>query len=101
MEKKIGRFLNPDELIHHKNHVKTDDCIKNLEIVDRVTHGKIHNTGAGNWLYRHDVDARTHVLPLIKKGYSIGEMVKMLHCSDATIDRRIRELRAEGLVPRG
>lgn len=40
MEKKIGRYLFPTEDVHHKNEVKDDNRIENLEL---LTHGK-HTT---------------------------------------------------------
>ena len=42
MEKKLGRALTPDEIVHHRNEVKTDNDPDNLELTDRSSHVRIH-----------------------------------------------------------
>jgi len=32
MEKHLGRYLDPKEVVHHKDHNKQNNCIENLEI---------------------------------------------------------------------
>ncbi len=43
MEQHIGRFIHPDEEVHHINEIKTDDRIENLELLTRREHQSKHN----------------------------------------------------------
>jgi hypothetical protein len=42
-EQMIGRKLNPDEVVHHKNEIKTDNDERNLQVMTRSEHIKLHN----------------------------------------------------------
>lgn len=42
MEKKIGRRLYSNECVHHKNHIKTDNSLDNLELMTRSEHARLH-----------------------------------------------------------
>ena len=42
VEKKIGRYLTNDEIVHHINGDQTDNRLENLEVMTLSEHAKIH-----------------------------------------------------------
>lgn len=42
MEKKLGRYLRPDEIVHHKDGNCSNDRLSNLELLDSSGHSTIH-----------------------------------------------------------
>ena len=42
MEQHIGRYLNADEVVHHKNRIRNDNRICNLELMNKKAHCSMH-----------------------------------------------------------
>lgn len=54
-EKKIGRALKPNEIVHHNNHIRTDNRPENLDVMTNVEHGKMHGIEGARARWRNHV----------------------------------------------
>lgn len=44
MEQAIGRYLEPNEVVHHINHDRKDNRLENLMLMDKKEHMRMHMT---------------------------------------------------------
>jgi len=56
-------------VIHHKNGLKTDNCILNLQLMSEFDHNKLHNTGQNHPMYgKHHTESAKKKMSIANKG---------------------------------
>lgn len=67
MEAHLGRYLEPEEVVHHINEITTDNRLENLYLCSQEEHAQIHNR------FRHNSLAKRGK---ISRGVSIARGYK-------------------------
>ena len=54
VEENIGRHLNENEVVHHKNKIRNDNRIENLMVMTKTEHTRLHNKE--KWTKKERID---------------------------------------------
>lgn len=94
MEDKLGRFLNPGEVVHHINGDCTDDRFENLQVITREDHTSLHKAGlklkrhGSAWNRLPDWKIK-EIYKLKNVGYNYFEIAKFVGVRDVTVRKYI------------
>ena len=84
MEKHIGRYLKPDEVVHHINRNKRDNSIQNLLLMTKSTHRSLH--GRENPVPKQHLDKLPEIKKLKAQGVSNRKIAQQLQLHRNTIN---------------
>lgn len=73
IEESIGRYLTPDEIVHHVNRNKTDNRLENLQVMSEAEHILLHHPSSASFSACsscHATDRRIEARGLCKRCYS-------------------------------
>lgn len=90
MECAIGRWIRPDECVHHINHIRNDNRLQNLQLMTRSEHMRMHmqerwRNGEVNLHTSHVVNLETG-----ERFASIKEAAKKYCVASSNISRACR-----------
>mgnify|MGYP001221489433 CR=1 FL=1 len=89
MEKELGRYLKPNEVVHHKDGDKLNNDINNLQIMTKAGHRAIHNVIDYKGVLHYDIE---EIKELYLEGHSTRDIARILGIGKSTVGNYIKQL---------
>ena len=89
VEKHIGRYLKPDEKVHHINGNRTDNRIENLIIMTHKDHLRLHANKTAKWELLDDVD---YLKTQIANGIDTHAIAREIGCEPTAVRIKLDRL---------
>lgn len=87
MEKYLGRKLKANEVVHHKNGIRWDNRIENLEVLPDHIHRGMHTKERDSLNLPKDTLKELY----IARDLTMGEVARVLNCSRTTISKYLKK----------
>jgi len=96
VEGHLGRALDSDEIIHHRDHDPTNNDLQNLEIMSRAEHCAHHlrNLPVTKWTREEEAE----MLRLRKEGLTIDAIAKLLGKGYYPVRARLKQAKKRDLL---